>query len=374
MSTDQTAVMAGQQTPVQEVDLVKIVTQESDQVVEKFSSAVHYIWNPSHDIRVVGPEGLSFRLGKGRNYYGLGLPREGLEDYLQRGGDRLLRCSMYGLWNIDYSESIANTGDFTSVEARGKDVIRQEMIRLVDRRQYASTCADDMFQRYHETHGLQILSPLTGMDGAQAEIARELLKIVQPYGYPLTSPRQKKREDDKQTLIHDLTHTAMMRIEGAGFDEGLNKTAKALRIVMRNGVMAAIKEKEREWDELNKSMSDAKLGRPGKTIPTDYDRELAFLLGEPTPTSVVRPPEAADSAGSEAALNRLADLITQRAAPGALNADDTRELLAEMQEERLAAKAEREALALERQELAAERQALALAQAEAGAEAGKKKK
>src|SRR6185503_12491085 len=108
-----------------------------------------YLWNPFHDINLVGPNGLLIRLGHGRSYYGQGRPGETYEDYQKRGGNLLLRCVAYPCDNIQYNDTLTNLGkpdvnQFNS--GSGNDLGQtsgQEEVTI-----HAGVCAADMVNQY----------------------------------------------------------------------------------------------------------------------------------------------------------------------------------------------------------------------------------
>lgn len=364
-------------TSVAPVTMAELPTIDDATDLDEAKSKVTYIWNPFDDVNLVGPDGLIMRLGKGRSYYGQGKPQETLEAYLARKGNVLQRCFMYPLWNVDYFDTVANTGDFKPADGNiTGGTTPQSKLRVVERRQFAGVCAADYISRYGESHGARALTPLVGMDGPETKVAEELFKIVQPYALKLDNTYD---EDDQETLLYDLTHTAKLRIAGAGFDELLAKKAEAMRVIMRGGVIQAIQSAKEGLDALDGSMADARLARPGKSRPTVTDDHLCFLMGEAPRASVARPPrEESAAAAADDRLDRVTQAVSvlaenalrQQTAIPAEDAEATRQLVADMREERLAMQAERLAMAEER-----ERLELAASQAtEAAAEKEKKKK
>lgn len=289
---------------VNAVDLVAIKSQ------------VHYLWNPFRDINLVGAEGLTIRLGKGRAYL-----------------TEIQRCQVYPIWNINYLDSKWNAGEVSDSEmdrgnARGETAPQVEVVV------YAGVCAADMIAKHGEATGMRVLTPLTGMDGKDMDTAAELIYLVQPDALKLKSLRN---PDDRETLLFDLTHIAPERIKGAGLEPPLQAKAFQLRDVMLTGVRQAIKSAENEWGLLAKEFNRTRLGHAGKTTPSDFDKQLAFLLGEPVPSVVVRPQNEGDPD-----MRNAIKLLTQRAMQeDAVVAGEARSLLDEIRAERAALAQER---------------------------------
>lgn len=328
-----------------EAGTASLVTSETKQTVDQDKSKIRYLWNPLSDIPLVGPDGLRMRLGKNRDYYGIGMPGESYEDYVNRGGDRLRRCFMYPVWNISYDESIFNTREWQASDASAAESILSPRVRTVERFQYAGVCAADFVGRYGDSHGARVLTPLTGMDDDEEELASELFHLVQPYIYKLDSPYS----DDEETLLYDLTYAAPERIKGAGLDPQLAALAEQLRVVMRGGVLKAVEVARKDMGELTKTLSDSSMGRPGKSVPSSYDVLISDLLGVAVPSAMAQPTPQS-GVDLERAIALLTDIAAAQqagAAPAAqaaptVDLEESRQLLAEL-------KAEREAIARERQ-------------------------
>src|SRR2546421_3580218 len=145
------------------------------------------------------------------------------------------------------------------------------------------------------------------MDVDEKETAAELVKLVQPYPLKLSNLTN---PDDEETLLFDLKDggPAFMRIRGAKLDSKLAAAAEQLRKVMRGGAMQADKTARADWDELGREFNRTKLGQKGKTTPSAYDENLAFLLGQPVPTTVQRAPE-----GTSPEILRLLTLLGEQA-------------------------------------------------------------
>ena len=301
----------------------------------------HYIWNPFDDIRLVGPDGLRIRLGKGRNYYGQGHPGESYEHYMARRGDSLRRCFLYPIDNIEYQETVYNLGKFTREEAEGgrgnTTPDKAQPAKTEPRHQPAGVCAADFVSIWGESHGARSLEPLIGMD---EKTAGELFLLVQPYPYRLTSDD----ENDQDTLLYDLTHTAPLRIAGARLEPALAKIANNLRNVMREGVREAIKTARLAWEELHKELNSRRTGGQGKSTPTVYDEQVAFLLGHQVPASVGRP--GTDLEG--AIMKFLGKAANNAATTQTADLSEGEELLKEIRAEREALRQEREALAAQK--------------------------
>lgn len=295
----------------------------------------HYLWNPFENINLVGPDGLKIRLGKGRNFYGQGIPGETYEDYINRGGNALRRCFLYPIENIRYNDTIynVNPGSYSLEEReRGKGNDLGKGAPTVERGMSAGVCSNDFERIWGESHGGRSLVPLIGMD---EDTAAEIFRLVQPRPYKLTSPD----EMDQETLFYDLTHTAPLRIAGAGLDAELRKIAEKTRALMRAGVMQGITTARNSWEELHKEMNNAKNSRPGKSTPTIYDEQVAFLLGEVLPASVARP-----RADMESNIMKALDRIGAAGTAPPSDIVEGQNLLAEIRAEREALRLEREAL------------------------------
>lgn len=302
-------------------------------------SLVQFLWQPYADIKIVGPDGLWIRLGKGYSYYGQGKPQETREDYEARSADRLLRCQAYPCWNINYMESLHNLGKFTpEQQAQGNALgapAGQEEVTI-----YAGVCAADMVALYGESYGLCSLAALVGMEDIPT--VEELIKIVQPYAYKLTNLQQEEqgRLEDEQTLLFDLADKgpAYERIQGAGLDALLKSKAAALRTQMLARTRRAAQTARTEWFELKKQLANAALGKVGfKAMPSSYDEHLAFLLGEAVPSAVARP-----TSSSDPELSAAVKLLTQHVVGGgqvpqadAGEISEMRSLVGQMRSERV---------------------------------------
>jgi len=323
-----------QQLGVREVGIASLAQLEALADADDVRLKKHYIWNPFDDIRLVGPDGLRIRLGKGKSFYGQGRPGESYENYMARRGDSLRRCFLYPIDNIQYEETVYNLGKFTRDEAEGgsgNTLEKRQAAKTETRHQTAGVCAADFVSIWGESHGARSLEPLIGLDEATAE---ELFLLVQPMPYKLTSDD----ENDQETLLYDLTHTAPLRINGAGLDAELQKIAFKLRDAMRGGVLQAIKTAREAWEELHKELNNAKNSRPGKSTPTVYDEQVAFLLGHMVPASVTRP-----GADLETAIMKFLTVANQQSVAPPADITEGQTLLAEIRAEREALRVEREA-------------------------------
>lgn len=335
MSTSEGAL---RQPTAGEVGLASLANLDTDTPTDDIRLKTHYLWNPFDNIKLVGPDGLRIRLGKERTFYGQGIPGETYEQYMNRAGDSLRRCFLYPIYNIRYDDTIYNVrpGEFSEDQRIGGagNVLGQQA-KMVERHMSAGVCAADFERIWGESHGARSLAPLIGLD---EPTAGELFRLVQPHGYPLASPD----ETDQETLFYDLTHIAPLRIAGAGLDPDLAKIADRLRAAMRGGLLQAIKTAREAWEELHKELNNARNSRPGKSTPTVYDEQVAYLLGEALPASVARPRQDMES-NILKALNQLG----ANAAPPA-DVTEAQALLADI-------RAEREALRLEREAFAAQK-------------------
>jgi hypothetical protein len=316
-----------------EVGLASLAHLEPDDSRDDIRLKTHYLWNPFASIKLVGPDGLRIRLGKERSYYGQGRPGESYEDYMARGGDSLLRCFLYPIYNIRYDETIYNTGDFTKEEGEGgtgNDLGKRA--RTVERHMSAGVCSNDFERIWGESHGARSLVPLIGMD---EETAAEIFRLIQPRAYKLIS----KNEDDHETLFYDLTHAAPLRIKGAGLEPALAKIADRTLASMRGGLLQAIKTAQESWEELHKELNNSKNSRPGKSTPTPADEHVAFLLDEAVPASVTRP-----GGDIENSLLKALDRFSTQAAPPPVDLSEGEQLLQEIRQEREALRLEREQL------------------------------
>jgi len=299
-----------------------------------------YLWNPFHDINLVGPNGLLIRLGHGRSYYGQGRPGETYEDYQKRGGNLLLRCVAYPCDNIQYNDTLTNLGkpdvnQFNS--GSGNDLGQtsgQEEVTI-----HAGVCAADMVNQYgvaarqggeeRGSYGLRDLKPIAGM--MDTDTVAELFNIVQPYAWKLTNLRQEERGGltDEETLLYDLADRgpAEERIKGANLEPALERIAEALRKMMLGGVRDAATKARFDYFDLDKQLKNAALGKIGfKSIPSPYDAHVCFLIGEPVPSAVARPSTGSDP-DMKAAVNLLTQFVTGNQPPEAAG-----ESVAEMKE------------------------------------------
>lgn len=319
---------------VTEVGLASLAHIEPDMSADDIRLKTHYLWNPFDSIKLVGPDGLKIRLGKGRSFYGQGRPGESYEEYMNRGGDSLRRCLVYPIYNIIYDDTIynVNPGSFP-VEQRegGSGNILGQQAKLVTRNLSAGVCAADFERLWGDSHGARSLVPLIGQD---EDLAAEIIQLVQPYNYKLTAP---EGVEDQETLFYDLTYTAPLRIKGANLSPDLAKLADATRIAMRSGVLRAIQTAQEAREALFKTLNDSKMGRPGKTTPSVYDEQVAFLLGEVVPSSVSRP-----RADMESNILKALDRLGSTPQTVAFNMDEAAALLQEIKNERAALAQERE--------------------------------
>lgn len=263
--------------------------------IDAEKSKCHYIWNPFVNIRLSGPEGLRMRLGAGWTYYGMARPGETQFDYEQRRGNMLLRCNAYPLKNIYYKETKVNQGNFTEQEQRAGNSPTGK-IALVDRMEYAGVCAADFLGRYEADYGARILKPFLGMEGPEADVVDEILRLVQPRAWKLTNLAQENAGTltDEQTLLFDLQNNgpAYDRIQSARLDTKDRLMAETTRRIMLSGVRAAIVTAKRDYADLILQLGNSKMGQThNKKQANEYDREVAMLLGEPVPAAVVAVPQ-----------------------------------------------------------------------------------
>jgi hypothetical protein len=353
------------QTMVTEAGIASLAVQDANSEMDELKSKVHYIWNPFVDIPLVGPEGLRMRLGKGWSYYGMGIPgeddgqvittkrpgtkkrAESIEAYEQRGAGLLHRCVAYPCWNIYYKETKYNMGDFTEREGlTGNDLGAETPLR--DRQQFAGVCAADFLSRYREDYGARVLVPFIGMDNDQQKTVAEIVKMVQPYAYKLTNLREEEEYGaegirDEETLLFELRDhgPADERIRGAKLDKVLTKLAQDVRRIMQGGVRAALVTGRADWADLQENLSNTRLGHKGfKKGPSEYDRQVAWLLGMPVPAAVVTQP------AGDGELRKSVELLTQLAiergaTPQVNEANEVRDLIKQMRDERKLLEAER---------------------------------
>ncbi len=318
-----------------EVGLASLAHIEPDNTADDIRLKTHYLWNPFENIKLVGPDGLKIRLGKDRSYYGQGRPGESYEEYMNRAGDSLRRCFLYPIYNIRYDDTIYNVRpqEFSDEQRlAGSGNLPGEKARLIERQMSAGVCAKDFESIWGESHGARSLVPLIGLD---EETAGEVFKLIQPNAYKLISPD----DQDQETLFYDLTYAAPLRIKGAHLDADLAKIAERTRAAMRGGLLQAIKTAREAWEELHKELNNSKNSRPGKSTPTVYDEQVAFLLDEPLPASVSRP-----RADMESNILKALDKLGAGTAPPA-DVTEGQALLNEIRQEREALRQEREAIA-----------------------------
>jgi hypothetical protein len=327
---------ATRQPAAGEVGLASLAHIEPDFSADDLRLKTHYVWNPFENIKLVGPDGLKIRLGKDRSFYGQGRPGESYEDYMNRAGDSLRRCFLYPIYNIRYDDTIYNVRPQEFSEAQrigGTGNLPGEQPRMIERNMSAGVCAKDFESIWGESHGARSLTPLIGLD---EDTAAEIFKLIQPHGYRLISPE----EGDEETLFYDLTYAALLRIKGARLDTDLAAIAERTRAVMRSGMLQAIKTAREAWEELHKELNNSKNSRPGKSTPTIYDEQVAFLLNEPLPASVARPRADMES-NILKALQQIGASTANTAPPADVN--EGLELLREIRAEREALQQEREA-------------------------------
>lgn len=337
--------MSTQQREIGQGAIATLPNADPTKSADASKSLRRWIWNPFHDINLVGPDGLWIRLGTGRSYYGQGRPGETYEEYHERGGNLLRRCVAYPCDNIQYMETSTNLGKFMPVEqfnaGSGNDLggaMAREEVTV-----YAGVCAADMVAQYgiaartggedRGSYGMRDLTPLTGM--MDVGTVAELIKIVQPYAYKLTNLQEEQRGplEDEQTLLYDLADKgpAYERILGAKFDDPLRKMAEALRRMFLGGVRDAAVKAKFDFFDLDKQLKNAALGKIGfKSMPSVYDEHVCFLLGEPVPSAVARP-----ATGSDPEMKQIIKMLADRAAADT-GMDDARQLLVELRAERAA--------------------------------------
>lgn len=302
--------MSTQEREIRSAGLAGLVNPPQAASLDADKSLLRFLWDPFGDINLVGPEGLWIRLGKGTSYYGQGKPGETRAEYEARGGNLLLRCQAYPLWNIQYQETLTNLGKFTPEQARAGNALGSEAgheeVTI-----HAGVCAADMVSLYGQTHGLRVLTPLIGME--DLDTVAEIIKLVQPFAWKLTNWRQENEGGlrDEETLLYDLADRgpAEARIQGAKLDADLTRVANATRKVMLAGASRGAQTARADWADLLKQLNDASIGKAHvKTTPSKYDEHVAFLLGEAVPSAVVRPNSG--GGGSDPDMKNAVQLLT----------------------------------------------------------------
>lgn len=236
-----------------------VATPQSQALALK--SACHYVWNPFRKINFVGAMGIGRHfVGRDFNYY-----------------SEMERCQVYPLWNV--KRYIPKQNDTLSGNALGAEALREEVEKA------AGVCAADLLEDYGSTYGYRVLTPLIGID---AETAAEVVKLVQPFAWPLDDPRH-----SSSTLLYDLAENgpASVRIKSAKLDSDLAKKADGTRQVMLQGVRVAINYARENRAELEKQITQASMGRPGRSKASELDEHCCWLLGLPVPTHVSQGPD-----------------------------------------------------------------------------------
>jgi hypothetical protein len=302
-----------------EAGIASLASHTPNFELEASKHKIHWLWFPYVDISLIGPDGLRMRLGKGTDYYGVGRPGHGnegeiwktkgiaiappekraetKEDYDAAFRGYLLRCTAIPIWDIQYYDTRFNHNKFSEEEDKSGNSlnsgpVEDDMIQLATA---AGVCAADFVDRYEVSHGARVLKPLIGME-ADAGTAYELFKIVQPRTFKLTNLKQERdigQVSDEATLIFDLADNgpAHERIMAARLDSMLAPKAHEIRRIMRGGVMAALVQARRDYEDLLFQLGNSKMGQTGfKKVASPYDRQLCYLLGEPVPASIAAPP------------------------------------------------------------------------------------
>ena len=223
----------------------------AEQVNQK--SLTHWVIMLGKNISNMMPWGLKSELG-----------------YRDKRWDVFERCVPYPLSNL--TSTAVDRAAMGEIHQSGftlsaQSVITKELVK------YAQEQAQELGESY-ATEGLRVLTPLTGID--DPSVVQRIIQVVQPYAYQM------------HEMAHEFTEGARQRIA----DSKLSAEEKAIAFdvakILLNGSQAAVASANRQYEELITMMSDAQVGKPGISNPTEYHRWLCGQLGKEVPERVNR--------------------------------------------------------------------------------------
>lgn len=237
-------------------------------------SKTHWFWTCYKDINNMGPIEMYSQLG-----------------YRDRRWTVLKRCTPYPLGNLNSSE-IDRRAVAEAHESGFSVNFNAETSPKVEYTKYGLDQAVELGERYRDVGG-RVLLPLTGID--DAELVGQIIAAVQPFAYAL------------HEMDYEFSVGAEQRIRQSGLSEPERGIARETAKVMRNGAVAGVIKAKAEYEALITSMSDAQIGKPGISNPTEFHEWVCQQLGVDVPTRVNRmaPQQGGtDSATIKALLER----------------------------------------------------------------------
>ncbi len=238
---------------------------------EQQKSLIHWVWFCYKAVSNMAPWGIASQLG-----------------YRDKRWTAFDRCVPYPLGNLVSS----------SVDRRAVAEIHDSGFSLsptaipqVEHVKYAQDQAAELGETYRD-EGFRVLTPFTGIEDQQRVF--NILQVVQPFAYSIVE------------MLEEFTTGAAKRIAESSLSKEDKQKATELADVMLRGAQAAELFALREYEELITSMSDAQVGKPGRSNPTKHDEWVCQQLGKDVPERINR---MASAQGNSKGI----DILVQRA-------------------------------------------------------------
>lgn len=254
-------------------------------------SLTHWGVTPYKDINNMGPLELRSQLG-----------------YREQRWTVLKRCTPYPFGNLISYE--VDRQFVAEVQQSGFSAnFNSDTAPKVEYVKYAQDQVAELGEIYGD-EGFRVLLPLIGMD--DRETVNQIIQAVQPFAYAL------------HEMEYEFTKGADKRIVKSNLSDKDKEKAIEVAAIMRGGAQAAMKMALREYEDLNKSMADAQIGKPGISNPTEFHAWICQQINKPVPRRVNRMDGLGDNEAiailakralrEETAADQLAEEIAKREA------------------------------------------------------------